>query len=91
MSKIEVLRVPDERLDNDLNEGFPHGTLVWVRGKYEFPVAVLPDEQPALLAALLEDAGAVKVLIDEGTIAENYQWQIENGYAYILPVQDGGE
>ena len=82
MSKIEVLRVPDERIptlevDEAHENGF--GVTLW-EGSYEVVRAddlVLVDyydpplvvgiiykhQKPALLAALLEDAGAVEIQV----------------------------
>lgn len=53
MSKIDVVRAPD-------------GELVW-QGKNRVLRYLFPDEKPALLAALLEDAGMKAVPVYEQT------------------------
>ena len=105
MSKIEVLRVPDERLDTT-DDG------VWLRGHNQrTPIVfanaemvatgdavVLDDGQvglvvperykPALLAALLEDAGARKVSITLGEMG----FGNGTGQLWFLPIrEEGGE
>ncbi len=57
--KIEVLRVPDERRSEE-SDRFPEGTLVGLYGGIRM-FHVKPEYQPALLAALLEQAGAIRV------------------------------
>ena len=62
MSKIEVLRVPDDIQSDSL----PDGSLILIMRSRVAQIEVLPDEKPALLAALLEDARAYKVSIKLG-------------------------
>jgi len=69
MSKIEVLRVPDERMNEvgrtERHGLIPEGTLCII--KHHFCTAMIyPNEKPALLAALLEDAGAAKFIGTDG-------------------------
>jgi len=104
MSKIEVLRVPDERcvsLGNSIHLTFNKDGTVTIEDTladdchYWQEVSV---EKPALLAALLEDAGAVQALYhnDGGCVVLDDVpiWMIngtEKGYVYILPIPEGGE
>ncbi len=53
MSKVKVLRVPDERLIH-LKHNLPDGAIV-LHGDNRTRRVIMPDEKPALLAALLED------------------------------------
>ncbi len=62
MSKIEVLRLPDERRQAS-SKLWPADSLMVEQDG--LPVVIVrPEWKPALLAALLEDAGAVKVVAD---------------------------
>ena len=68
MSKIEVLRVTDERISikNGHIRVEIHSKTAWYDTTTNTYTGLLPDElKPALLAALLEDAGAMKVEIDD--------------------------
>ena len=99
MSKIEVLRVPDEqgefgyccpqcnrtRLPTTVEQGFPDGSMLISNGLSE--VRVTANEKPALLTAILEQAGAVKVTIDTKMDPE-----IPDGDYWLLLIRkEGGE
>ncbi len=99
MSKIEVLRVPDERRSEESGR-FPEGTLIGLYGGIRM-FHVKPEYQPALLAALLDDAGAVKIEICGPGEAMSAAISIRNpldapanlvGPAWLLPArEEGGE
>ena len=93
MNKIEVRRVPDEQLIH-LKHNLPDGAIV-LHGDNRTRRVIMPDEQPALLAALLEQAGAVKVEIkrQEGVAGriKGLPANINIGPAWLLPIQEEGE
>ncbi len=92
MSKIEVLRVPDERIPSQVCKGdgkwrdVSEGDLMVVVGG-NLTHGIPSEWKPALLAALLEDAGAVKVdVFDDGfmCVAENIT--VPAGSCWLLPI-----
>ena len=105
---IKILTVPDERLEQFIARDesgewiesengmrlLTDGDLAIVDGVCE---DVIPaDWKPALLAALLEQAGAVKVRVDnagriEGPVLDSWiPVYGERGSFWLLPVKDGG-
>ncbi len=113
MSKIEVLRVPDERLkpkpEYDLTDP-PGYTLNAMGDDHRIPVAWKGDlvlvydgdidggvlisalAKPALLAALLEDAGAVRLDFDKGAIVHTGKMGgrsvVKPGRYWLLPIPE---
>ncbi len=86
MSKIKVLRVPDEQMNSvEVNESYPDGTLI-VRGPERTSLIVLPDEKPALLAALLEGAGAVRT--DAAGVIASARVSAFGSRFWILPIPE---
>ncbi len=76
MSKIEVLRVPDKRI-SVYNAGLCcEGTLVFVMNGAEV-YTIGPEWHPALLAALLENAGAKRMPVAWLDLAD--LWAIPKG------------
>ena len=88
MSKIEVLQVPDGRISikNGHIRVEIHRRTAWYETTTNTYTGLLPDElKPALLAALLEDAGAVKVTIDTKMDPD-----IPDGEYWLLPIREEG-
>ena len=99
MSKIEVLTVPDEQLWGGSARDQGEGAIAILRDGI-FRKAIKADEKPALLAALLEDAGAVKIEYERRERPDGswYLEQINDGavsegeYALIrLPIRKGAK
>ena len=107
MSKIEVLTVPDERLEWQENRETP-GSMVVVTSYQHIvddAISIIPPRaKPALLAALLEDAGAVKVRIQHPRGCDYYhisalpgesvpesvikQGHLDDGYIWLLSIPE---
>ena len=89
MNKIEVLRVPDERIGRTYWKPEHDGDLaiVVLHESGDRAVVAIVEKQyhPALLAALLEDAGAVKW----HTIGMQCEDEVCEGHL-IIPMDDPG-
>ncbi len=85
MSKIEVRRVPDKRI-SAYNAGLCcEGTLVFVMNGAEV-YTIDPEWHPALLAALLEGAGAVRT--DAAGVIASARVSAFGSRFWILPVPE---
>ena len=77
---IEVLRVPVES-GGGLGVNVNGVQQVWIK----------PEYRPALLAALLEDAGAVKVHAISTTDGMVFKATAFSSSAWLLPIPEGAE
>ncbi len=87
MSKIEVLRVPAKWWIDET------GWLQYTARGGAWVESFAPPEKPALLAALLEDAGAVKVDIEYENRAQYTVWTVSDkrltdGPGWLLPIPE---
>ena len=102
MNEIKILRVPDEQIPEVYNGHLDEGTLMVLEDGLMICNIIPPDQQPALLAALLEGAGAERHLLslsesesiehhtDEGRFLYLYEFDSENKYdeVWVLPTPE---
>ena len=96
MSKIEILRVPDERCNGLVEDPvWETGDLVITQGG-SFQTYVCHEHQPALLTALLEQAGAVRVEVTQTHTLLGLGKKAlmpdstSTGPAWLLPIREEG-